>query len=86
MVGNNNSLWPRMKTVAPQCKLHRCICHSLVYPAHMLTFSVKDRIYAGRDTNLVHKQQSVALLIMLLNAVSECVNVLFNDGKKAVRP
>ena len=29
MVGNNNSVWSRMKAAAPQCKLYKCICHSL---------------------------------------------------------
>jgi hypothetical protein len=29
MVGCNNSVWSRLKTVSPFCVQHKCICHSL---------------------------------------------------------
>ena len=29
MVGNNNSVWSRVRAAAPNCVLYKCVCHSL---------------------------------------------------------
>ena len=31
MVGSHNSVWTRLQAAAPNCKLIKCICHSLAF-------------------------------------------------------